>query len=83
VVATNVGGLPDIVRDGDTGWLVPPRDPAKLADAIEAALAQPEEARRRAARGEALVRSLLDAERTSREIFSFYETILRSRGVAA
>ena len=83
VVATNVGGLPDIVRDGDTGWLVPPRDPAKLADAIEAALAQPEEARRRAARGEALVRNLLDAERTSREIASFYETILRSRARAA
>jgi glycosyltransferase involved in cell wall biosynthesis len=83
VVATNVGGLPDIVRDGDTGWLVPPRDPSKLADAIEAALAQPEEARRRAARGEALVRNLLDAERTSREICFFYETILRSRGVAA
>ena len=83
VVATNVGGLPEIVRDGETGWLVPPRDPEKLADAIERALTQPEEARRRAARGEALVRNLLDAERTSREIASFYEAILRSQAAIA
>ena len=83
VVATNVGGLPDIVRDGETGWLVPPRDPAKLAEAMEAAMAQPEEACRRAARGEALVRNILDAERTSREIASFYEAILRSKVAVA
>ncbi len=26
-IATRVGGFPDLVRDGETGWLVPPRDP--------------------------------------------------------
>jgi glycosyltransferase involved in cell wall biosynthesis len=79
VVATRVGGLPDIVIEGETGWLVPPRDPAKLAEAVDRVLAQPQEARRRAALGEARARHLLDAERTSREIASFYETILYSR----
>lgn len=39
VVATRVGGLPDLVRDGVTGLLVPPRDPAALAAAIVDALA--------------------------------------------
>jgi len=34
VVATRVGGLPEAVRDGETGFLVPPRDPAALAEAI-------------------------------------------------
>ncbi|MCC6767382.1 MAG: glycosyltransferase family 4 protein [Deltaproteobacteria bacterium] len=38
VVATRVGGLPDLVRDGVTGLLVPPRDPVALADAIAHAL---------------------------------------------
>lgn len=34
VVTTNVGGLPEVVRDGETGFLVPPADPAALADAV-------------------------------------------------
>lgn len=34
VVATTVGGLPEIVEDGRTGYLVPPRDERALADAI-------------------------------------------------
>jgi glycogen(starch) synthase len=34
VVATRVGGITDLVRDGENGLLVPPRDPSALADAI-------------------------------------------------
>jgi glycosyltransferase involved in cell wall biosynthesis len=45
VVATNVGGLPEIVEDDRTGLLVPPRDPAALAAAISALLADPERGR--------------------------------------
>jgi len=49
VVATNVGGLPEVIEHDRTGLLVPPRDPAALADAISALLADPERARRLAA----------------------------------
>ena len=55
VVATAVGGTPDVVRDGETGWLVPPEDPAALADAIVSALSQPDERIRRARLGRELV----------------------------
>jgi glycosyltransferase involved in cell wall biosynthesis/peptidoglycan/xylan/chitin deacetylase (PgdA/CDA1 family) len=55
VVATAVGGTPDVVRPGETGWLVPPEQPAALAEAIIAALLDPDERARRAARGRALV----------------------------
>lgn len=37
VVATRVGGLPELVEEGVTGWLVPPESPADLAEALAAA----------------------------------------------
>jgi glycosyltransferase involved in cell wall biosynthesis len=75
-VATAVGGLPDVVIDGETGWLVPPRDPERLAAAILEALENRDEARRRAAAGQALVRKLFDVRRTGREIASIYAQVL-------
>ncbi|MDQ6833272.1 MAG: glycosyltransferase family 4 protein [Chloroflexota bacterium] len=42
VVATRFGGFPEVVRDGVTGLLVPPRDPQALAQAIRTLLADPE-----------------------------------------
>lgn len=50
VVATRVGGVPDVVVDGETGLLVPPGDPAALARAIADLLS---DASRRAAMGAA------------------------------
>jgi glycosyltransferase involved in cell wall biosynthesis len=50
IVATAVTGTREVVADGETGLLVPPRDPARLAAAIESVLARPDVARARAAR---------------------------------
>ena len=41
VVATDVGGTPDAVREGATGLLVPPSDPSRLAGAIARLHAEP------------------------------------------
>ena len=41
VVASNVGGLPDTVQHGVSGLLVPPGDPAALADAVAELIADP------------------------------------------
>ncbi|HWG00574.1 MAG TPA: glycogen synthase [Trebonia sp.] len=41
VVASRVGGIPEVVDDGDTGLLVPPDDPAALAAAVNTLLRDP------------------------------------------
>ena len=55
VVATRVGGVPEAVQDGITGVLVAPRDPAALATALLALLADPARARRLGEAGRAFV----------------------------
>ena len=51
VIASGIGGIVDIVRDGETGWTVPPGDPEALAGAILEAARDPERARELARRG--------------------------------
>ncbi|HID33452.1 MAG TPA: glycosyltransferase, partial [Anaerolineae bacterium] len=46
VIASDVGGIPDIVVDGESGTLVPQKDPEALAAAIRRALTDPDWARR-------------------------------------
>jgi glycosyltransferase involved in cell wall biosynthesis len=51
VVATTVGGIPDVIKSGETGYLVPERNPQALAEAVEHLLNHPEEADRLAQAG--------------------------------
>ena len=51
VVATDFGGLPDIVQDGETGRLVPVSDPGRLAEALRETLADRDRSARWAAEG--------------------------------
>ncbi len=51
VIASAVSGIPEVVVDGETGWLVPPEDAAGLIEALGAAFDDPEEAARRGAGG--------------------------------
>ena len=57
VVATAVGGIPDIVLDGETGLLVEPANPVALAGAVRALLADPARAARLGAAGRARAES--------------------------
>lgn len=56
VVAAAVDGIPDAVSDGETGVLVPPEDPAALADALAALLADDERRRRLGERARVVAR---------------------------
>jgi glycosyltransferase involved in cell wall biosynthesis len=57
VIATAVEGMPELIVDGETGRLVPPRDPAALADAILAVTADPAAAQALARAGRKRVES--------------------------
>lgn len=76
VVATSVGGTPEMVENGVTGLLVPPRDATALAEAIGSLLADPARGRSigRAARERVAERFSLEA--TVRETESLYAGLL-------
>ncbi|MBJ7456348.1 MAG: glycosyltransferase family 4 protein [Thermoleophilia bacterium] len=62
VVSTTVSGIPELVRDGENGLLVPPEDPAALAGAIASLVADPADAARIAAAGRATVAAEFDGD---------------------
>ncbi|MFO7273404.1 MAG: glycosyltransferase family 4 protein [Bacillota bacterium] len=76
VVATRVGGLPEVVVDGETGFLVEPEDPEALARAIRALLADPARAARMGAAGRERVRKLFSAERMAEATAALYEELI-------
>ncbi|MEO8509640.1 MAG: glycosyltransferase [Chloroflexota bacterium] len=63
VVSTPVSGIPEVVRDGETGFLVPEHDPPAVADALERLLADPELAGQLGEAGRAFVRREFDLHR--------------------
>ena len=71
-VATKVGGMPEAVRDGETGLLVPPADPPALAAAIERLLTDRAEARRLARAGRVLMLERFTLSRTGSDLASAY-----------
>ncbi len=77
VVATNGGGVPEIVEDGQTGILVPMDDAPALAEAICRVLADPEQAKAMGARARQRVMDHFTVEETARRVQAVYEEILR------
>ncbi|MGB9662819.1 MAG: glycosyltransferase [Moorellaceae bacterium] len=82
VVATAVGGVPELVEDGVTGILVPPRNPEALAQGILRLAKDPHLRQRmgKAARERALER--FDIARTAREYEALYLRLLKECGRA-
>src|SRR5947207_1768944 len=68
VVAGNSGGVPDAVRDGETGLLVPPEDPAALADAVCRVLGDRELAGRLGRNGRRAVETYFNWDRVVRDL---------------
>jgi glycosyltransferase involved in cell wall biosynthesis len=65
VVSTDVTGIPEVIRDGQTGLIVPQRDPVALAAAIERLLADPGLRVRLASNGRRLIEAEFDIRRNT------------------
>jgi glycosyltransferase involved in cell wall biosynthesis len=76
VVACAVGGVPELVADGQTGLLVPPADPQALAAAIRGLLSDPVLARQLAAAGQARVLQDFSIGAMVARITAIYEELL-------
>jgi glycosyltransferase involved in cell wall biosynthesis len=76
VVATATGGIPELIRDGKTGRLVPPADPHALAEAILSMLRDPDGARRLGRAGQALVRERYTIENMMAQTTRVYAELL-------
>lgn len=83
VVVTPVGGIPDVIVDGENGILVPPRDAARLRAALAGLLDSPE---RRAALGAAAretARERFGVERGARDLAGVVNAVIAGRPASA
>ncbi len=76
VIATNVGGLPEVVENGITGILVPSGDKAALVDAIESLLSDSDRGRLMGVAGRERARRQFSLEQMVQSTYSIYEEAL-------
>lgn len=79
VVATTVGGSPELITDGVTGCLVPPADAAALAQGILSLLRDPARAGAMARRGAELVRARYTMDAAMARTVAVYDEVLTAR----
>ena len=77
VVATNAGGVREIVEDGVTGFLVPMSDPERMAEAIDRLLGDPHMAHAMGLRGQAHVTQNFSIGKTVRGVLAAYHQVVR------
>jgi glycosyltransferase involved in cell wall biosynthesis len=78
VVASRTGGLPEVVRDGETGFLVTPGDVAELRDRIDRLLRDPRLARRMGRAARDVVLEHFTWDRTAERCLDAYTDLLRA-----
>jgi glycosyltransferase involved in cell wall biosynthesis len=76
VIATSVGGTSELVQDGETGWLVPPRDPMGMARKIGLLLDDEQLRRRMGQAGRVRARDCFSEHRMAAEMSAIYSSLL-------
>ncbi len=76
VVASNIGGIPEYVKHGETGILVPPRNPEKLSEAILELLTDPKKSRTMGKKGRKRVLDNFSWKLAAEKIHEAYEEFL-------
>lgn len=81
IVATDVGGVPEVILDGVTGILVPPKDPAQLAKGILKLIKDPQLSARLAESGYQRLKTLFDIQNTVSKMELLYSDLVIARAV--
>ena len=76
VIATNVGGIPELITDGETGFLIPPKDPQAIADAVTYVIENPEKVKTVVENARKLVRENFDYRENARQFVKLYRELL-------
>jgi len=78
VIATNIGGIPEVIVDGGTGFLVPPQNPQVLAEKIIYLLKNPQIAKEMGEKGYQRIKSYFTLEKMAREHEKLYDNLLKN-----
>lgn len=79
VVATQVGGIPQVIQDGYNGVLIPPHDPAALAKAIRKLIEDNTQRKSLEKQGYRTVETRFSVEVVSRQIIALYSSLLEKK----
>jgi glycosyltransferase involved in cell wall biosynthesis len=74
VVGTSVGGIPELIEDGRTGFVVPPADPRALTQRLRCLITEPERRRAQGAAGRERVQSQFSADQMVTQIRAIYDS---------
>jgi glycosyltransferase involved in cell wall biosynthesis len=78
LIASDIPGLPDELRTGQTGWLVPPEDPAALAAAMDRLLGDPTLARRLGTAAADAARAMPSWHAVATDVLEVYRRVAHS-----
>ena len=81
VVATCVGGLPDLITDGENGLLVQPRNPGELSSAVLRLLHNPETARNMSRKALAMAREQFSVRRLITDMDHLYTQLVEEKAI--
>jgi len=78
VIGTDVGGIPELITNDETGILVPPENPSKLAQAVNELLSDKEKAEKLATNGNTFVKNNMTWDVMLPKFIKFYEDLLKN-----
>ncbi|MBI4437189.1 MAG: glycosyltransferase [Candidatus Omnitrophica bacterium] len=82
VIGTRVGGIPEVIQEGKTGYLVPPKDPQALAEKLLLLLKDPEKGRKMGEAARIWVDETFSVQEMVRRIDAVYQELLKEKPIS-
>ena len=82
-LTSDVGGFPDLVKDGETGYMAPAKSPEHLAKKMIEAIENPQERERRVKQGLEKVTQVMNVQHNAKQVHDFYSHIIKREATIA